>query len=113
MTRVKAGLALAALLVLAGGGWLWLRDSSLVAVKEVEITGVTSSDGDRVRAALESAALGMTTLAVDAAALHHAAAPYASVGDLRVSADFPHRLHIEVVEREPVAALDRPGDRRL
>src|SRR3954469_10208248 len=110
MTRLKAGLALVALLALAGGGWLWVGDSSLVAVKDVEITGITSSDGDRVRAALENAALGITTLDVDAAVLHPATAPYASVGDVKVSADFPHRLDIEVIEREPVAALDRPGD---
>ena len=31
-------LGLGSSLALAGGGWLWLRDSSLVAVRDVQIT---------------------------------------------------------------------------
>jgi cell division protein FtsQ len=92
---------------------MWLRDSSLVRVSDVQITGVTASDGDQVRAALEGAALDMTTLHVREDVLRQATASHPSVGDLRVSTDFPHRMTIHVVERQPVAALASKGERRI
>jgi cell division protein FtsQ len=113
MTRLKVGLAVVAVLLLTGGGYLWLRGSSLVAVRDVQISGITASDGEKVRAALEAAAKEMTTLDVREQVLHEATAAYTSVDDLKVKADFPHRLHIQVVERRPVAALARGGDRRI
>lgn len=113
MTRLKVGLAVVAVIVLTGGGYLWLRQSSLVAVRDVQISGITASDGDKVRAALESAAKDMTTLHVRQEVLHDATAPYSSVDDLKVEADFPHTLRIKVVERRPVAAITRPGSRRV
>jgi cell division protein FtsQ len=100
------------LFALGAGGWLWLRDSSLVRVEDVEITGVTASDGDHVRAALDEAGREQTTLHVRMAALRAAVRAYASVADLRVRADFPHTLRIEVIEHRPVAALV-VGDSRV
>ena len=47
----------------------------------------------------------MTTLHVREQVLREATASYTSVEDLRVRTDFPHGMTIEVVEREPVAAL--------
>src|SRR4051812_35932261 len=99
MTRIRIGLGLVTVVVLVVGGWLWLRDSSLVAVREVEVTGVTTSDGDRVRAALERAAQTMTTLHVREDALRGATAVFPSVGGLEVQTGFPHRLTIRVLER--------------
>jgi cell division protein FtsQ len=113
MTRLKVGLAVVAVIVLTGGGYFWLRESSLVAVQDVQISGVTASDGDKVRAALEAAAKDMTTLNVREQALHEAAAPYGSVQDLQVQRDLPHTLRIRVIERRPVAALLRAGERRV
>jgi cell division protein FtsQ len=109
---LRLALALFALAALAGGGWMWLRDSSLVQVRDLEITGVTSSDGDRVRAALESAARTMTTLHVRRRTLADATAPFSSVDRVRVTTDFPHGMTIEVIERRPVAALAL-SDRRI
>ena len=106
--------ALAALLVLAAlvaGGWLWARDSALARVKEVTITGATTSDEGRIRAALEDAARDMTTLHVREDVLRSAVAAYPSVAGLRVETDFPHGLAIEVLEHRPVAALDVDGRR--
>ncbi|HET6548449.1 MAG TPA: hypothetical protein VFG79_08340 [Solirubrobacter sp.] len=114
MTRaLQAGLALVLVLALVGGGYLWLRGSSLVRVRDVEITGVTASDGDRVTAALTSAAHGMTTLHVDEDALREATAGYSSVAGIEADADFPHTLKIRVIERKPVAALAQAGTRRV
>ena len=44
--------AVLVVLVLLGGLYLWLRDSSLVAVQRVRITGVSGPDAGRIRAAL-------------------------------------------------------------
>jgi cell division protein FtsQ len=116
MTRVRAlqaGLVLVAVLALVGGGYLWLRGSSLVRVRDVQITGVSASDGDRVIAALTSAAHNMTTLDVDRQALRDATVPYSSVAAVEADADFPHTLKIRVIERRPVAALAEAGARRV
>jgi cell division protein FtsQ len=101
------------LLVLAGGGWRWLRDSSLVRVNSVEVTGVTASDGAEVRAALEDAARGMTTLHVRPAVLREAVRQYASVAAVSARSDFPHRLTVHVTEQRPVAALAPDDGRRI
>jgi cell division protein FtsQ len=104
----------AAVVVLAGllvGGWMWFRDSSFARVTQVSVTGATTSEQDRVRAALESAARDMTTLHVRQNVLDDAVASYPSVAGLRVQSDFPHKLSIEVLEHRPVAALDVDGRR--
>jgi cell division protein FtsQ len=104
----------AAVIVLAGlgiGGWLWLRDSSLVAVTAVRVTGATSSDEREISAALESAARDMTTLHVREEILREAVHRFPSVAGLHVDSDFPHRLTIQVLEHRPVAALEIGGRR--
>ncbi len=105
-------LALAVLAALLAGAWLWLRDSSLVEVRDVQVTGATSSEEARVRTALETAARDMTTLHVREDALKAATAQFSSVADLRVATDFPHGITIEVIEHRAVAALE-VGDRRI
>jgi cell division protein FtsQ len=105
-------LALAvASLVLAAGYQLWFRDSSLVEVKRVQVTGLTTSDAKRVRAALTSAGKGMTTLHVDRAALDRAVETYPVIRALEVSPDFPHALRIRVIEYQPAAIAVSGGSR--
>jgi cell division protein FtsQ len=104
-------LALVAAMGLLGGGWLLLRRSSFVAVQQVQITGVHGPDAQAVRAALEQAAHGMSTLAVSAGALRAAVAPLRVVRAVRAVAHFPHGLRIEVSEQLPVAALTVDGVR--
>ena len=106
---------LVALLVLGAlgyGGWTWLRDSSLAEVRDVEITGASSSEEPKVRAALDAAARDMTTLHVREEALRNSVAQYASVAAIEVRADFPRTLKIHVVENTPVAVLVS-GDREI
>jgi cell division protein FtsQ len=110
---LRLGLGLIVVLACVATGWMWLRDSSLVAVKDVQITGVTASDGDRVKSALEAAALEMTTLHVRPEALRDATANLSSVASLQVSKDFPHTLRIHVNERRAVAALAPRGEQRI
>ena len=103
--RRRVFMALAACLVLAAGFQFWLRDSTLVAVEDVKVTGLTTKDAERVRASLVSAAHTMTTLHVDQAELEDAIAAYPVVRALEVEADFPHGLEIRVIEHRPAAII--------
>ncbi len=96
---------------LLGGGWLWLRDSSLVAVRHVHIVGVHGVESVEIRAALDAAAGRMTTMDFDVAALRTAVAQFAIVGGVRATTSFPHTVSIVVGERPPVAALVSAGQR--
>jgi cell division protein FtsQ len=104
-------LAAAAILLLASGYQFWLRDSSLVAVERVTVTGLTTSDSARVRMALTGASRTMTTLHVDHEALERAVAGFPVVRELEVTADFPDRLRIHVVEHVPAAVAVSEGGR--
>jgi cell division protein FtsQ len=84
---------------------LWFRDSSLVRVQRVTVTGLSGTDAPRERAALVAAAKRMTTLHVDEDALRKALAAGATVEAIHVQANFPHGLRIEVVEKAPVAVV--------
>jgi cell division protein FtsQ len=104
--------AIAALaLALVGGGWLWLRDSPLVAADDVTITGLTGPDAPAIRSTLEDAARDMTTLHVRKDRLRTAVSPYPIVKDLRVETHFPHEMVIKVIEHDPVAAVNIDGRR--
>jgi cell division protein FtsQ len=86
-----------------------LRDSSLVAVEKVTVTGLTSRDGDRVRSALISTARTMTTLHVDQERLERTVSVFPVVEGIEVETDFPHGLTVHVIEHRPAALLDTEG----
>jgi cell division protein FtsQ len=94
---------------LLAGGWLWLRGSSLVAVRQVRVTGARGSEGQAIDAALSAAARRMTTLDVHARTLRAAVASYPVVSDLKISTSFPHGMSIRVIEQPAVAALSVAG----
>jgi cell division protein FtsQ len=96
---------------LVGGGWLWLRDSSLVSVRHVHITGVHGVDALEIRQALDDAAGRMTTMDFNVGGLRSAVSSFAIVGGLHVTTSFPHSVNISVTERPPVAALLTAGQR--
>ncbi len=93
------------------GGWLWLRDASVVQVRDVFVTGLRSSEEPQIREALKAAALDMTTLHVREDQLRAAVAQFPSVAGLKADAKFPHKLTIEVRERAPVAAIESGAGR--
>jgi len=80
-----------AVLLIAGTGvlgfFLWLRDSSLVRVEHVKITGLTTQDSPAIRRTLRQAAMRMTTLHYDAAALEQAVEAFPAVESVSASAD--------------------------
>ena len=103
--------ACACVLALLGGGWLWLRDSGLVAVDKVSVTGLSGTEAPRVRAALEGAARDMTTLHVRPDQLRTAVEPYPAIMAVDAHPNFPHGLRIVVHEHVAVAALAAGSDR--
>lgn len=108
--RAVAGVLVLAVLLVPG--WLWLKESSVVRVDEVSVTGLSGPQAGSVRRALEDAARGMTTLAVDTAALRDAVAPYPIVASVSAEPHPLHKLDITVRQRVPVAALAN-GDTRM
>ena len=102
MRRRLVALAVACL-VLSGLYHFWLRDSSLVAVDKVQVTGLTSTDAASVRLAITREARTMTTLHVDHDALDSAVERFPVVRGLEVSPDFPHGLRVHVIEYQPAA----------
>jgi cell division protein FtsQ len=111
MASRKATVVAATLLTLVvlGAGFLWLRDSALVRVKQVEITGVGGRQAGAIREALADAARDMTTLHVREESLRDAVQSYPVVRDLHAEADFPHRLRITVNAYDPIGAMDLGG----
>ena len=107
MKKILAGVLLSACAL--AGGWMWLRDSSVVQVRDVFVTGLASAEEAQIRQALKSAALDMTTLHVREDALRAAVAQYPSIAGLKTDASFPHKLSIEVRERAPVVAIQSGG----
>jgi cell division protein FtsQ len=103
--RRRVGVALLIAAVVSGVYFFWLRDSSLVAIDHVQVTGLTTHDAPRVRKALESTARDMSTLHVSRDRLLDAAAAWPVVNELRVTTDFPHGVHIQAIERRPVALV--------
>ncbi|TML95899.1 MAG: FtsQ-type POTRA domain-containing protein [Actinobacteria bacterium] len=98
-----------ALAVLGGGAWLWLRDSSLVSVTRVAVSGVDGLQAGQITSALRAAARNMTTLDVRTDQLRMAVSPYPVVKDLEVSTQFPHGMRIHVIEQRPVGAVVAAG----
>lgn len=99
------GLVVAAALL--AGYMLWFRDSSFVAVEQVEITG--SDLSPEVEGHLSEAAMGLSTLHLDRSALEAAVADDPSVVALKIQTDFPHGLTIDVQSRTPAGWLDADG----
>lgn len=96
-------LALAALLT---GAFFWVRQSSLVAVQRVTVTGVSGPDAGAIRQTLVQTAERMTTMVIDSGRLRAAVARYPVVRSLRVSVHLPHSVTIAVFEQVPVAMVD-------
>jgi cell division protein FtsQ len=109
----RRGLLLAGVAAaLAIAYFAWFRDSSLVAVRDVKVEGVTSSDRGQIVGALTHAAQGMTTLNVQTDRLESAVRGLPTVASLSADASFPHGLTIHVTERHPVLVAS-DGDRNV
>src|SRR5262245_44810795 len=96
--RARILVALAVLIALGAGYFFWFRHSSLVAINDVEVAGITGTDRGAVTGDLTRLAQGMTTLDVDIARLEAAATAYPTVKSIKVDPNFPHGLRVEVTQ---------------
>lgn len=99
---IVLAVSLTALLV---GGWLWLRDSSLVRVDKVNVTGATGETRRGVERAITFAAREMTTLHFDEGALQAALKPYPIVKSVEVRTHPPDKVDVIVHQYTPVATV--------
>ncbi len=111
--RFVAGVVALVVTALGWLGWMWLRDSSLVRVDEVQVSGLTTRDGPAIRRTLRQAAMRMTTLHYSEEELRRAVEPFPAVESVSAEAELPHKLVIRVREHRPVAALVSGDDRRV
>ena len=109
--RRRVLVLVAAVALLATGYLAWFRHSSLVAVEQVRVTGLTAPNAGRIEAALAAAAEDMTTLDVRVEELERAVDGFPVVKSVEAVPDFPHSMTIRVVERRPVALLTGGGGR--
>lgn len=98
-----------AVVALAAGYFAWFRDSSLVAVRDVQVKGLSGAEADQVKGALDDAAREMTTLHFDAARLEDAVKGFPTVAAVSADPNFPGGVTIEVTERLP-AVMAVAGD---
>ncbi|MFN8113342.1 MAG: cell division protein FtsQ/DivIB [Solirubrobacterales bacterium] len=85
----------------------WFRDSSMVAIENVEVTGADVTPG--VEDQLTAAATGLSTLHLDRGAIEEAVADDPSVVALKIETDFPHGVTIDVQSRTPAGWVDADG----
>lgn len=107
--RRSAVLAATILLGLVALYGLWLRDSSVVQVERVEVTGLSGPFAPRLRAHVVAAAREMTTLNVRTRDLERALAAHPALKRVEVTPRLPHSLEVRVVEHRPVARLRAGG----
>lgn len=110
--RTRIAVIATLLVALAGGYAFWLRDSSLVAVTDVEVVGVTTSDRAEIVSALTGAAEEMTTLNSDEEKIAEVAARFPTVAAVDVDPNFPHGMRLEVRQRPP-RLLAGVGERQI
>jgi cell division protein FtsQ len=103
---VSLALVLAVALV-AAGAWVVLW-SSYVTVRGVEVTGNAEVGRDRVERAA-AVPTGTPLARVDLAAIRARVEAIPAVRRAEVSRSWPHRVHVAVTERVPVAVVNR-GD---
>lgn len=108
-SRSTLALIALGLLVVLASAWLLVRNSHVVAVQQVRVVGLDGYYDKGARKAVVAEAKTMTTMNVSEDDLANAVGQYLDVADLRVDADYPHKLTIFVSVRRPVAAIKAGG----
>jgi cell division protein FtsQ len=100
---------LAALLTLA---WFAVRGSSLVAVEQVKVVGLSGHYDKAARRAVIAEAQSMTTMQFDASRVEQAAAQFVDVAGVEVETSYPHGVTLRFDVRRPVVEA-RVGGRSV
>ena len=111
---------MAALLLLAGVGLYagyqyWLRDSSFVEIRDLQVNGVTTDteEGKQIRSAVEVAAGEMTTLHLKPEVLEEELSRFPRVRSATIEADFPHSATVTVDQRTDGSVFNTGVDELL
>jgi cell division septal protein FtsQ len=107
----RIAVAVALLGLFAGAGWL-VFVSKVLAVQQVQVSGLRTLSPDRVTAAA-AVPLGAPLARVDVDAVQARVERVPVVDGADISRSWPHTVTIEVTERTPVAVLRRHGRLRL
>ncbi len=108
--RYRLGIVIVLAASLGAGYFLWLRDSSLVAVTDVEVVGVSSGDPAQIRAELDQGrASDRRPCTPTRPRSSRAAAAYPTIESVSVDPNFPHGMRIEVIERPPAMLAEADG----
>ncbi|MGY1777593.1 cell division protein FtsQ/DivIB [Geodermatophilus sp. SYSU D00804] len=108
--RRVLGAAVALVLVVAAGWAVWA--SPLLAVRTVRVDGATTLTAEQVRTAA-GVQEGTPLLRVDTDAAAARVARLPQVADVTVTRGWPRSVVVTVVERRPVAVVERAGTRSL
>lgn len=101
-----------ALLAIAVGGYFAARNTSLFAVREIQVRGGTAQLRRQVRLALR-AEVGQSLLRVDAGALDQRLSTLSGLRTFSYDRAFPHTLRVVVKSERPVLVLRQGGDAYL
>ena len=106
--RLVTGAMAAGLLVLVVGLVWLLTASSLLAAKQVDVTGTAELGPDRVREAA-AVPLGVPLIRQDLDAIAARTAALPQVASATVERHWPGTVEVQVVERRPLLAIAQPG----
>jgi cell division septal protein FtsQ len=109
---VPSGRSLAvglALVALAAGAYVVARETSLFAVRRIDVQGAPPALAARIRSALEPLE-GTSLVSFGRGAADGKLAGFPQIAHVSYDRDFPHTLHVRVTVEQPVAVLRRATD---
>lgn len=95
-----------AVVAVAGGAYAAARESSVFAVRNIEVSGAPRGLRAQVRTAL-APLVGTSLLALDGSAVERRVEALPAVLSAHYDRSFPHTLHVIVFPEKPVAVLRR------
>lgn len=114
LVMLSAAVLIGAVAIFAGYTY-WLRDSSLVGIKNLDVVGVSAhtEEGGQIVSAVETAVGEMTTLHLKPELLDEELARFPRVESATIKADFPTSATVTVVERGNGSIFDTGTDKLL